>query len=169
MGLYWLDAQKLHLEPVPLIRKQEILDLLQEYLVEMAEYSGESVGGDGFFDDPHIDLYWQEDTRYPFFITLSDKVVGFVLVRRLEKQRQRVFHSIAEFYVQPAYRLQGIGRRAAILAFKRFPGWWHVAQEADNYPAQVFWQRVIHDLTGGEFRVISQPDWDGPVLEFYSG
>lgn len=142
---------------------------MQEYLAEMAEYSGESAGSDGLFDDPHIDLYWQEDTRYPFFITLFGKVVGFVLVRRLGEHRHRGVHSIAEFYVQPTYRLQGIGRSAAILAFKRFPGWWHVAQEANNYPAQEFWQRVVHDLTGGEFSVISQPDWDGPILEFYSG
>jgi predicted acetyltransferase len=41
------------------------------------------------------------------------------------------------------YRGQGVGRRAAMELFQRFPGLWQVRQQQTNPHATGFWRSVI--------------------------
>jgi predicted acetyltransferase len=160
-----MNALNIQLATIPPERKSELSALLQDYQTELAGYSGEAPES----RYPYFDLYWQEPARHPFFILNNGRVAGFVLVRRLVEGPNPAAHSVAEFYVLPAYRHRGIGREAAWQAFRMFPGRWHVAQEAGNTPAQLFWQRVVGEFSCGDYRKITQPGWDGPVLEFEAG
>ena len=50
--------------------------------------------------------------------------------------------------------------------FAEFPGRWSIGQEADNYPAQAFWRKVIDAYTNGNFIEVQ---WEkGPAQEFES-
>jgi predicted acetyltransferase len=60
-------------------------------------------------------------------------------------------HEMSEFFVVRGYRGQGVGRTAAKALFSKFCGIWHVAQQPQNLPAQIFWRRVIGDYTGKKF------------------
>ena len=96
----------------------------------------------------YFELYWVEPERTPLLIMVNERSAGFCLVREVRPG----LRSIAEFYIEPAYRRQGAGRAAARLALLKFPGEWQVAQLQRNLPAIAFWRDVVAELTGGEYR-----------------
>jgi predicted acetyltransferase len=147
--------------PVALDDKPVLRHLMSLYLYDFSEFDGADVNEHGLFEDEHLDLYWLESGRYPFFVRVSGTLAGFVLVRAMEQG-----HSIAEFFIMRKYRRQGIGREVARQIFDSFPGWWHVAEMETNMSAQRFWRSVISEYTGGQFEDGREPGWDGPVQRF---
>jgi predicted acetyltransferase len=78
-------------------------------------------------------------------------------------------HSMAEFFVMRKYRRGGVGQRAAVELFDRFPGVWSVKQVQSNLPSHSFWRNVIGRYTDGNYEEIREAGWDGPVQTFISG
>jgi predicted acetyltransferase len=89
---------------------------------------------------PRLALYWQDADRTPYLVRVGAEDAGFALVRR---HAATDFREMAEFYIAPAWRRQGIGREAALALFGRQPGWWHLQILETNTAAQAFWRRVI--------------------------
>lgn len=89
---------------------------------------------------PRLALYWQDADRIPYLVRIGTDDVGFALVRR---HSATDFHEMAEFYIAPGWRRQGIGAQAARALFARHPGWWHLQILEANLGAQAFWRRVI--------------------------
>ena len=122
--------------------------LLGEYLRELDAYEPRPQGDD---DDPaqlnypYLSLYWSEAGRHPLFILSGGETVGFAFVRELPGG-DSVVHSVAEFYVQPAKRRQGIGRSAAFALWKRFPGPWQLEANPVNTTAHRFWRSCIEAI-----------------------
>ncbi|MGH2634171.1 MAG: GNAT family N-acetyltransferase [Tepidiformaceae bacterium] len=133
------------LEPAEFTDKSVLRNLLQLYLHDFSEFTGEDVGPDGLYGYHYLDHYWTDPDRYPFFIRVEGVVAGFVLVRATAP------YDMAEFFVMRKYRRLGVGSVAANLAFERFPGPWQVRELLANLPAQAFWRRVIGAYTGGAF------------------
>lgn len=134
--------------PVPSAEKRVLRHLMQAYLHDLSEFTGEVPGTDGRFNlSQFFELYWVEETRYPFRLEVDGGTAGFALVREIEPG----LRSIAEFFVLRSYRGSGVGRAAAFVLFDRFPGRWRVAQDAPNIPAQRFWRSVIGEYTAGDF------------------
>jgi predicted acetyltransferase len=75
---------------------------------------------------------------------------------------------MSEFYVKKDYRKLGVGKEAARLAFKLFPGKWEVREMHSNKPAVAFWNRTISEITSDKFdQVIMENDlWNGPIQTF---
>jgi len=65
---------------------------------------------------------------------------------------------MGQFFVLGTMTGRGIGRRAATLAFGRFPGIWQVTQVPENLPAVAFWRNTIAGFTGGLFEERVLPD-----------
>ncbi len=129
--------------------KQRIRNLMQAYLHDLSEFSGEEPKEDGLFDvGDYFDVFWVEPTRHPYLITSDDLVVGFALIREFEKGH----FSMSEFFVLRGQRRTGIGQQAAKLLFDQFAGIWHVAQEEFNLPAQKFWNQVIDSYSEGNYQ-----------------
>ncbi|MEJ7679877.1 MAG: hypothetical protein WKG06_18870 [Segetibacter sp.] len=76
--------------------------------------------------------------------------MGFVLVRFIESA-ERIYFSIAEFFIMKKYRQEGIGKAAAGQIFNMHKGLWEVYQMESNKPAQMFWKKVIDEYTKGQF------------------
>ena len=152
-----IEIQPARLEDKPILRH-----LLELCLHDYSEFNGEDVNENGLFGYGHLDHYWIEPGRHPFLVRVSGRLAGFVLVRALDGNT----HSVAEFFILRKYRRQGIGQTVAQRIFEMFPGGWRVHQDANNLPAQVFWRKVIARFTGGQFREIEDPDWNGPIQEF---
>jgi predicted acetyltransferase len=89
---------------------------------------------------PRLGLYWEDRNRLPYLIRVGGDDAGFALVRH---HADTGFHEMAEFYVAPEHRRQGIGRAAARALLDRHPGWWHLQVLDDNAPAQAFWRDVM--------------------------
>ena len=93
--------------------------LMQLYLHDSSEFTGDDASPDGVFTYRYFDEYWREPDRFPFLIYCGANLAGFVLVNSYTVVlEQGAGSSIAEFFVMRKYRRQGVGRRAA-----RFPGY----------------------------------------------
>lgn len=151
---------------IPEINRAIFGNLLQLYLHDMSEFTGDGVDDEGLFEvSEQIQRYWHEPERHPFFIKVRDRHAGFVLVREIAENT----HSIAEFFVIRRLRGCGVGKSAAFRVFDRFPGAWHVAQEEANLPAQAFWRTIIGEYTGGRFEEgVQDAHPKGPVQIFKS-
>ena len=150
-------------------QKPVLHHLMQLYLHDTSEFTGDDADKDGVFTYRYFDEYWHEPGRFPFLVYSDAKLAGFVLVNAYTVLLEPgAGMSIAEFFVMRKYRRRGVGRRAAFRAFDRFPGLWEVREHGDNLAGQQFWRSVIGEYTRGEFSeiVLNDDRWTGPVQTF---
>ena len=132
-----MNAVELH--PVHVDEKPLLWKLLQDYLgAEAFEGSERYKDDQGNWKYPYFDQYWEESTRFPFFILYESAVCGFVLIRILAND----VHSVAEFYVFRDHWRKGIGSRAMQLVLERFPDKkWKISYLHHNLRAAGFWKQ----------------------------
>lgn len=88
---------------------------------------------------PYLEKYWQEPRRSPYLLFSREQAIGFALVDAPDQGATE----LVEFYVQPSFRGQGIGRRAACMLFSTHAGTWRVGVRKDNELGQRFWKTVL--------------------------
>ena len=144
--------------------------LMQLYLHDSSEFTGDDTGQDGLFAYRYFDEYWQESERFPFLIYCDAKLAGFVLINsHTFVLKEGAGRSIAEFFVMRKYRRRGVGREAAFRIFDRFPGRWEVRENAANVVGHQFWSSIIAEYTKGDYAetILDAPLWArGPVQTF---
>ncbi len=111
--------------------------LIQLYHYDFSEFDGADVNRHGEYLHPYFDEYWTADDRRAFLFRADGNWAGFAFVYTGEP------HDIAEFFVMRKYRRHGMGRRAAVSLFERFPGRWTVRQLPANTAATAFWRQAI--------------------------
>ncbi len=131
--------------------KPVLRNLLDLYLYDLSVFTEIEMNSHGLFEYRRLDQYWLDESCHPLFIRADDRIAGFVLVHKygLLGDNRNV---IAEFFVLNKYRKQGVGKRAAALAFGMFPGQWEVSQLPRNQPAQQFWRNVVSELTNCNYK-----------------
>jgi predicted acetyltransferase len=116
----------------------ELLDrLLQLYLHDFSEHTGEDVDEHGRFQYAWLDAYRHEAGRHASVIRVEGRPAGFALVREAE-----VLH-MAEFFVLRKHRRAGVGLAAARHLLEARIGPWSITQLASNPEATAFWRRAI--------------------------
>ncbi|HEU5163893.1 MAG TPA: GNAT family N-acetyltransferase [Chitinophagaceae bacterium] len=137
--------------------KAVIQNLMQFYIYDFSEYIKYDVEDNGLFAPyPNLNDYWQETSnKFPYIIKKDNKYVGFVLVKLIESQ-ERMYFSIAEFFILKKYRRTGIGKAIAMMVFDLHKGQWEVFQKESNKPAQIFWKKVIEEYTKGQYKERSE-------------
>jgi predicted acetyltransferase len=137
-----------------------VQDMGRLYVYEIARAFGPdpqwAISPDWLYDAEDLSDYWN-DGNHAFLIHADGDVAGFCLIDRHEIAPD-IDWNMGQFFVLGPYARHGIGRRAAIQAFDRFPGLWQVTQVFGNDPAIAFWQRVIGDYARGRFEERSLPD-----------
>ena len=142
--------------PASIDNKPILRNLMQLYLHDFSIYDGADVNAQGLYEYPYLDLYWVEQTRFPFLIQIEGKYAGFILIRhgcynfKTQKEDDSLL-SIAEFFIIRKYRRQGVGRWTATQAFDQFVGMWQVNAHNNNLPAQAFWKTMIDDYTHSHY------------------
>ena len=96
---------------------------------------------------------WLElpDSLFPYLIRVDGAPAGFCLVAthpHIERDSDYLIH---EFFLLHAYRGRGVGQQAAVQAFDRFRGRWHVYVLPDNLRAVSFWRKTISEYTSGDY------------------
>ncbi len=140
------------LQPVLLNDRARLEKLLQEYLKENSQYDDRRPNEFGIFPYAYLPDYWVDPNRHPLFIYKGNFIIGFILINDfciVEILNANL--SIAEFYIQPAFRRKGWGRAASFLTFDQYPGTWEVRQDMKNIRAQLFWKKVIGEYTKENF------------------
>lgn len=160
------------LERVGAERAETLANLFQFYVHDFADFWRErraEFGEDGRYPlYPPLVRYWTEPDRECFLIRADGQIAGFALLDREGHSGLPVDWNMGEFFVARHYRREGVGRAAALAAFRAHPGRWEVAVARRNAPAQAFWRGVCQEAASGEVATREQGDerWDGLVLNF---
>jgi predicted acetyltransferase len=145
------EKASVHIEVVPAAPEQEpiLANLLELYAHDFSEFHDLEFGADGRFGYKDLPLYWRDPNRHPFLVTVDDRLVGLVLVKRGSgiSDTQTIW-DMAEFFVVRGYRRRGIGTEVAHQVWTRFPGTWEVRVMQSNHSAQHFWEHAITTFTG---------------------
>lgn len=143
-------------EPILVEQKSVLMQMMELYTYDFSVFSDDDINEYGYFGYSHIDDYWNEKGRYPFFIRVDGKLAGLVLVRSCCEYTNLLNpHNIAEFFVMKKYRKKGVGKEAAIKIFDMFPGGWEISQWMNNLPAQSFWNKVVAEYTNGKYNTFT--------------
>lgn len=134
------------------------------YLCEIAGFREVHVGATDVTSYPYFLLYWSEQDRFPFTIWSEGKLAGFAFVRCVRDLGTETMQ-IAEFYIVPEKRRQGIGSAAAEALWRSFPGKWELQVHIRNKEATKFWSRCIGENSVQD-RVEEISDDDGRRLFF---
>lgn len=139
------ESAEFCLDLVPLERKAELWLIFQEYLAELAPYTGANLV-DGVYPYAYFDAYWQEpDNRWFYAMSTADgEVSGFAMVHFND---DRVFY-IAEFCILPAWRGSGLGKGMLEKIMKRHRGDWKLGYVKSYDLAAAFWQRAFAEKAG---------------------
>lgn len=136
--------------------KETIINLMQLYTYELSFYEDETtnfnLSDSGLYDlGKYIELYWNEDNRYPYILNCNGKIAGFVLVRFNEDG----YYEIGEFFVLNKYRKLGAGKFMAQEMFGKYHGKWEIRTLLKNKGAQDFWRKIIKEYTNNNFNETS--------------
>ena len=136
-----------------------LANLMQLYAHDLSGTFALDLGVDGRFAYAHLPPYWSEPwRRFPFLIRCGTRVAGFVLATRgSPASPDPDDYDIAEFFVLRRHRRFGVGRRAALLLWKRLAGRWIVRVSEGNAGGRRFWSTVITGYTGGAVTETRRP------------
>ncbi len=132
--------------------KSILINLYELYEYDFSKYTGRDIDRNGKFE-VNIDYYWEGDERWnPFFIEVAGIIVGFIVVlfENMDTDPDPT-HVIYDFMVLQKYRRSGIGRKAALEAFKMYKANWKISQMESNLPARTFWRSVIEGFKGTNY------------------
>jgi predicted acetyltransferase len=151
------------LELIPHEDKSVLQNLMQLYLYDFSDFTGEDVNAHGLYDYKYLDTYWIEERRDAYFIRYGEAMAGFALVTRgttdfASGTFDADLMSISEFFVMRTYRGRGVGTVAANFCFDAYSGNWQVTTPYNNRPAAAFWLSVIDQYTAGDFIEGRTPD-----------
>lgn len=157
------------IESISVEQKSVFVQMMELYNYDFSEFSGADLNEFGYFGYSHIDDYWNEEGRFPFFIRADGKLAGLVLVRSCSEYNDlRDPHNIAEFFVMKKYRKKGIGKKAAKEIFDKFAGGWEISIWRNNNVAKEFWKSVVHEYTKGKYTKFSSSDNKTEGFTFYN-
>lgn len=105
-----------------------------------------------------VHLQWQDEwmaswfaaANVPLIILSNRRPAGFALVG--PSPQPGIDQRMLEFYIAPAQRRAGVGRRAARLIFGRFGGTWEITTSLGNHLALSFWRSLLQQYSGGRHR-----------------
>jgi predicted acetyltransferase len=138
------------LRPIRPGERAAVRRLVQLYIYDLG---GDRWGlePDGTFAPPDWHRrFWSRRGAHHFVIRVDGRLAGFALVRDHADFAGAGVNEIVEFFVLRKYRRIGVGTRAALTLFERFPGRWEVAVLVWNVTARPFWRRVIARCAAGE-------------------
>ena len=133
---------------VPMAKKAEMKNLLDEYLTELSWFDP-----DIKFDDNGIpiykwfDCYWVDKDRFPFYLIVDGVVAGIAMIRELES----MLYDFAEFFVCPEYRKDGNAIWFATEITNLFDGQFVFSTRFTNPRAMRFWGKFAKRFGYNEY------------------
>ncbi|MBL8994805.1 MAG: GNAT family N-acetyltransferase [Spirochaetia bacterium] len=155
-------SRKISFSKIPFESKDSFKEQLLSYLNGIASLNP---GKEKHTDYSYFDFYWEEPERIPAYIFSENQCAGFFLVKQADDPEPSI---LAEFCIFSEYRKKGIGKAAAMNIFHEFGTSWEVNSRIFNAGATLFWENVIADYTGGQFKKIRVKNeyYDGYQFQF---
>lgn len=136
--------------------EKEILNaLLEKYQYEFSQWDKKDISENGLYGYEYLDCYFEEENRYPYFIKSDGKLAGFVIVSDYpEVPDTELDFCLSEFFVLYKYRRSGVGREAVRQLLEKHHGKWQLKRHPHNTASVHFRNKVIDELTGGNYRLV---------------
>lgn len=138
--------------------------LWQDFRHDLAPVVNGFPYADGRYRHEWLDAYPADDRCgylgwAPHPNTGEDAPIAFALVRGLGQDAEpaRDERLMQAFFVVPAARRGGLGRRFALDVIGRHPGAWAIPFQADNVAAAAFWPAVATDAWGAGWTETAEP------------
>lgn len=147
-------------------QKQLLDNLLQLYLYEFTDYTDDDLNSLGRYDYEYFESYFIDKDRYAYFIYMGTQLVGFCMVNQHSLLQNSYIHSIAEFFILRKYRKYGIGRAAANEVLAKHGPSWEIPQLTQNKIAMKFWEKVILEISNGNYQIILSSTKDKQTIKF---
>ena len=148
-----MNHDELEIVLVSYEQKSILRNLLELYQYETSPFEVDGtcdINDDGTYGYRYLDHYWTEEGRYAYFIRVSGKLAGFVMIRQVANAIEGSTEcSIAEFFIMRSYQRRGIGQKVALEMFNLFKARWSISWLKDNAAAQQFWTKCIRQYTEG--------------------
>src|SRR5690606_21239720 len=77
--------------------------------------------------------------------------ISWIRFSQSDKYSFPIEWKICEFFIIAKFQGKGIGQQVAKEIFYRFPGRWIVTALSENSPAIKFWQKIINEVSSGQF------------------
>jgi GNAT superfamily N-acetyltransferase len=153
-----MDNMQINIQPAGADASDEIASLAGDLLGEIMEAIGEQAFNFSLDEATALLRELLGQGKYVVLVarTESGQIAGFVsMYESVALYAQGAFGTIAEFYVRPEFRLQGVGRRLADRAkeFGRTRGWRRLEVTTPPLPhfgrTVGFYEREGFSVTGG--------------------
>lgn len=141
------------LTPVREDEKEILRNLMEKYNYEFSQYDNCDVNALGLYGYSYLDNYWTEKGRWAFFLKADGKLAGFAMVNDYPESGEKTDYCMSEFFVMYKYRRCGLGKWAAFQLFDKFSGTWFLKRHPKNIPSVHFWNKVVSEYTGGDYRL----------------
>ncbi len=139
-----MSQRDLTLKPATVIDRNTLWCLLQTYLDEIAPSYNLARQAD-VYPHPWFNAYFENAAdRHPFLIeTEPGQPAGLILVEDCSTRDTQANHRLAEFFVMPSFRGQGLAQRAATEVFTLLPGAWELDYSRRYKPAIALWESLL--------------------------
>ena len=135
------------LEKVLESEKSILRNLYSLYLHELSNFTTNlNLGEDGIFHYDELDDFWKVDGLSPYFITLNEKNIGFILLLERPFLKKSNDYGINDFFILNQYKGKGLAVQAARKIFEEKPGQYFIIQVVENKRAVAFWKKVYTGL-----------------------
>ena len=159
-----LEVRQIHQINNPIFKNLQLC-----YECEFAPLTGTKMNENGDYDQTELSSHWAKE--WSIFLFFKDKIpAGFCVVNHgsmIEKDALHI-HDIAEFYITPFFRKNGIGKECAHKIFYKYPGVWQVRQFAAlEKTARPFWLSAIKSSRHTHFKEeLNHKNWSGFIQTF---
>lgn len=145
---------KIELMTVTSDQKDILKNLMEKYTYEFSQYDLIPFDENGLYNDPHIDSYFTDHDRFPYFIRVDNKLAGFALVFKRAECPAPLDWAVAEFFIAYGYRKKGVGTAVMKMLFERYKGIWQIKYHPKNKSSEIFWQKIANEASGGKFEIM---------------
>jgi predicted acetyltransferase len=134
-------------------------NLGQLYRYDLADAYGHLPNDDGTFNNRRLDVFLAgtDPTLRTWLVHADGRLAGFAVLLVAEGEPTRV----ADFFVVRTLRRSGVGRTAAGMLLRMFPGPWRIAFQRYNPGAERFWTQVATDLVGAAWTLADDEPVEG--------
>ncbi|WP_039044258.1 GNAT family N-acetyltransferase [Sporosarcina sp. ZBG7A] len=127
--------------------KSILRNLYSLYLHELSNFTEDlNLSEDGVFQYEEMDDFWRVDGLSPYFITLNEKNIGFILLLERPFLKKSNDYGINDFFILNQYKGKGLAVQAAQKIFEKKPGQYFIIQVVENKRAVAFWKKVYTGL-----------------------
>ena len=156
---------------ITLVRPEEretLRNLMEKYLCEFSQWELMDVDEQGLYGYEWLDDFLTQKNRWPYFLRVDGKLAGLALVNDFpEVPEEKTDFCISEFFILPRYRRRGVGKEAVFRILDMHHGKWQLKRHHHNIPSVHFWNRVISEYTGGNFRLVE--GYPNPEVNYEDG